>query len=237
DSKDLIGVPGVSRLGHLIAIILADVIKLLRHSRDGRVKIQKYYGELDVYKNALKDETVDDATKADILFEFEEFDRKCIEVAGYTYYQYRDLFDSLLTADKHVKALMDSLVQTLEITDKSWEDVREQATIAAENLPELSKDTWKDWFDVAWELLLKLTDRHPENNKILKPIGASAQKSGGNRSGVMSYSKTVKSNVKNEIKKAITRSFLVCCNIKIVKDPLRKISNRRRRVRRRRTAA
>src|SRR5205814_574204 len=54
---------------------------------------------------------------------------------------------------------------------------RQQPATAVEGgaakLGPFSKDNWKDWFDLAWDIILEENDGHPENNPTLRPLGAS----------------------------------------------------------------
>ena len=102
------------------------------------------------------------------------------------------------------------LFQTLGIKPgDSSKSVVDQVRIDSVTLPELSKETWLIWFEFAWKLLLTITDEHPERNEVLKKIGASG-KSKHEKAPVA----TEEANVRDEIRKAIKRSFKVCCNLK-----------------------
>lgn len=135
----------------------------------------------------------------------------------------------------HSAELYRELTQIVGVSREIDKSVLTKLMVNAVKLPSLSEDTWEAWFNVAWEFFLYLTDEHPEDNERLKLIGASAKNNVSNTKGVMSSdSDTIRSHVRSEIKKTITRNFLRCCDFKIIKEPVRKKRSSGLRARKRR---
>jgi len=125
----------------------------------------------------------------------------------------------------------------LRIFRKSFEPIREQFSNDSVGLPELSAETCGAWFDVAWKLLLYLTDECPEDNEMLAEIGSAGktkydrasrkgmEKTSGFKDGRRPSSKkstrgeiscaaTIKSNVRYEIMRNLKNSFKICCALR-----------------------
>lgn len=103
------------------------------------------------------------------------------------------------------------LFQSLNLSVVLDRTIMDQMSADAARLPELSEDTWTAWFEFAWKILLTVTSDYPERNEILAKIGAPGktkhEKTTRNQA-------TIDANVRDEISKAIKRSFKVCCNLK-----------------------
>ena len=139
--------------------------------------------------------------------------------------------------DRATKSMYDMLIDLLNIEHKPFEAFRDKLRKDSVSLPKLSDGTVSEWFDVAWDLLLKVTDGHPEENDVLAKIGKAGEKkteksskkgrektagfkSRNTRVKELSddesrYTATQKSDIQYEIRRSLKNSFKICCGLRV----------------------
>jgi len=76
----------------------------------------------------------------------------------------------------------------------------------ASKLKSFIGETWESWAEVAWDILMVRTSRHPEDHPELRPLGASAAKKKPKLVKVL-HNATASANVRAKIKSRFRQAF------------------------------
>jgi len=137
------------------------------------------------------------------------------------------------TSGKYVKEMM-NLAQKLLCRLDDWRTGREpfiksvnsfppptKAEKGAVSLPEFSKDTWEEWAECAWNILLEENNVHPEQNEKLRRFGQYREKhtavTSQLASGLLPSGKiptTDETNIRDGIQKRLQDAVKRCTGIK-----------------------
>ncbi len=99
------------------------------------------------------------------------------------------------------------LLNQMDETRRKWRGVRDGRKLPAlveriANLFFFNEEMWERWAEVAWDIVMAITENHPEEHPALRPLGESAAKKKSHK-GRIHPAANVRDKIKTRLREAI----------------------------------